>query len=120
MKKTFYFLLFLVSSSFCLFDSYILVERISFSASVTLGILCIGIGIIFTLLWLEFREISFATALMLWAIPLLNSLEMSKEGKSGEEILFFVLSRIAIGIVFYISVYESVEIARNEFKEKRR
>ena len=70
------------------------------------------------LFWLEFKEIALALGIIFWIIPLANAFEMSKDGSNFEEISLFFLSRIAMGIVFYFAVYESVEIAKSEFKEK--
>ena len=120
MKKIFYFFIFLFSGSIYLFDSFLLLNRISFPVSLGLGFQCIGIGILFLLIWMNLKEMSLAVNVLIWGIALLNILEMNKEGKSFEDILFFILSRIALGIVFYISVYESVEIAKKEYKEKKR
>ena len=120
MKTVIYFCVFLMTVTMCLYDSFVTISKTSFPTVLGLAIISLSVGILFILLWLEFKEMALATGILLWGIPITNAYELSKEGKSGEEILFFVLSRIAIGIVFYISTYESVEITRNEFKEKRR
>lgn len=120
MKKVFYFLVFAITGTICLYDSYITLSKTSLPVVVGLAIISMSIGILLILLWMEFKEMAISLGVIFWIIPLANAFEMSKEGNSLEEILFFILSRIAIGIVFYFAVYESVEIAKSEFKENRR
>lgn len=120
MKKIFYFGLFLATGFVCLYDSFTVLNKISFPYTVGLAIISMSIGILFILLWMEFKEVALASGIFLWIIPIANTFEMSKEGISVEEIIFFILSRIAIGIVFYFSVYESVSLAKNEFQKNKR
>jgi hypothetical protein len=120
MKKVIYFCIFLITGLVCLYDSFVTLSKTPIPPALGLAIISLSIGILFILLWLEFKEVALATGILLWGIPLTNAYEMSKAGNSLEEILFFILSRIAMGIVFYFAVSESVEIAKSEFKEKRR
>lgn len=119
MKKIIYFLLFLVTGFICLFDSFIVINKIGIATPIGLGMVCSGIGNLFILLWLEFKEMSLAIGILLWIIPITNTFEMSKEGESMEEIFFFLFSRFCLGILFFQSVKQSITIAKEEYKKNR-
>ena len=120
MKKVIYFCIFFITGSVCLYDSFVTISKTPIPAMLGLAIISLSVGILFILLWLEFKEMALASGILLWGIPITNAYEMSKEARSFEEILFFILSRIAIGIVFFVAVTESVDLAKKEFRENKR
>lgn len=119
MKKFFYFCMFAPTCSICFYDSYITLSKTGIPIEFGLAIISLSIPILLILLWLEHKEIGVGLGILFWIIPFANGFEMSKEGKSLEEISFFLVSRLLCGVVFYMSVNESVSIARQEFKEHR-